>query len=83
MCLGLPARVVAVSGEIAEVEEASGRRRRAGLLLLKGDERPGVGDFVLIHAGLAVGRVSEEEAREASAMLEGFGDLLGEPEGAR
>ena len=76
MCLGLPARVTAISGDVAEVEETSGRRRRVGLLLLKGEERPAVGDYVAIHAGLAVGRVTEEEAREASAMLEGFGDAI-------
>lgn len=76
MCLGLPARVIAIVGDIAEVEEMSGHRRRVGLLLLKGEERPAAGDYVAIHAGLAVGRVTEEDAREASTMLEGFGDAI-------
>ncbi len=79
MCLGLPARMLAVVDEgkhIAEVEEMSGRRRRVSLALLQGDERPAAGGWVLIHAGLAVGRVDEEQAIAASQMLEGFGDVM-------
>lgn len=85
MCLGLPARVIAVLDDarhLAEVEEQSGRRRRVSLALLLGDERPRPGDYVLIHAGLAMGRVSEEEARAAAEMLEGFGEPLLEVGGA-
>lgn len=83
MCLGLPARVLSISGDLAEVEETSGRRRRVGLQLLRGEERPSAGDLVLIHAGLAVGRATEEEAREAADMLEGFGELIEAGEAGR
>lgn len=79
MCLGLPARMLAVvdaAKDLAEVEELSGRRRRVSLALLRGDERPAPGDWVMIHAGLAVGRVDEAEAIEASRMLDGFGELM-------
>lgn len=81
MCLGMPAVIVGFVdelNEIAEIEEAGGRRRRASLALLKGDDRPGVGDHVLVHAGLVVGCIDEEEALEMARMLEGFGELIEE-----
>lgn len=85
MCLGMPARVLEIVDEahsIAEVD-MSGRRRKVSLALLVGDERPGPGDFVLVHAGMAVSRVDEAEAGEISRMLEGYGEALSEPEMAR
>lgn len=79
MCLGLPARMLGVVDlvkDVAEVEELSGRRRRVSLALLRGEDRPSAGDWVMVHAGLAVGRVEEAEAMEASRMLDGFGELM-------
>jgi hydrogenase expression/formation protein HypC len=82
VCLGIPGRVTRIVDEargIAEVDQA-GRSRQVSLLLLKGPEQPGVGDFVLVHAGMAVSRVDEQEAGEILRMLEGFGEPMAEPE---
>jgi hydrogenase expression/formation protein HypC len=84
MCLGIPGRVVEMVDEargIAEVE-MSGSRRRVSLVLLTGADRPAPGDFVMVHAGLAMSRVDEGEALEITRMLEGFGEPVGEPEPA-
>ena len=81
MCLGIPGQVTKIVDEsrgVAEVDMA-GRSRRVSLLLFKGDERPSIGDFVLVHAGMAVSRVDAEEAAEISRMLEGFGEPVVEP----
>lgn len=64
MCLGIPGRIVGVDvgTEMADVEVA-GVVRPIHLGLLDG---PFVaGDYILIHLGFALERISEEQAREA------------------
>lgn len=78
MCLGLPGKVLRMVDDgrsIAEVE-MSGRVMRVSMLLLTGRDRPEPGDYVLVHAGMAVSRVDDDEAAEISRMLEGFGEAL-------
>jgi len=61
MCLALPARVVAVdqASDMAVVE-LDGVRKEVSLALV---EDVAENDFVLIHVGYALNKVSEEEAR--------------------
>ncbi|MCP5406166.1 MAG: HypC/HybG/HupF family hydrogenase formation chaperone [Chromatiaceae bacterium] len=61
MCLALPARVVSVdqAGDMALVE-LDGVRKEVSLALVDDVEE---NDFVLIHVGYALNKVSEEEAR--------------------
>lgn len=61
MCLAIPAKVVKVKGDHAEVE-IGGIRREASIALLLGEE-VAIGDYVLIHTGYAISKVDEEEAR--------------------
>jgi hydrogenase expression/formation protein HypC len=61
LCLAVPAKVVKVEGDHAEVE-IGGIRREASIALLLG-EGIAVGDYVLIHTGYAISKVDEEEAR--------------------
>jgi len=68
MCLAIPMRIARIDGPVAEVE-VEGVRRRARLDLLPS---AGVGDYVLIHAGLAIAIVDEDEARETLALLKEF-----------
>lgn len=68
MCLAVPARVIEVQGSEARVE-VSGVRSRVLLDLLP---EAVVGDFVLVHAGFAIGRLDPEEARETLAI---YGEL--------
>lgn len=72
MCLGLPGRIVASdrAGGAAEVEVA-GVVRRIDMRLL--DRSWPVGDWVLIHSGLALEPMSTEAARDAVALLGGGG----------
>ena len=58
MCVGLSARVVSVNKDTALVD-ASGARREVSAELLE-DLEPG--DYVMVHAGVAIAKISEEEA---------------------
>ncbi|MGA2573367.1 MAG: HypC/HybG/HupF family hydrogenase formation chaperone [Candidatus Methanomethylicaceae archaeon] len=60
MCLAVPARVVKIEGELAEVD-IGGIRREASLALVA-DRGIAVGDYVLVHTGYAITKVDEEEA---------------------
>ena len=91
MCLGIPAQLV--EGETGHpdlaVAEVGGVRRTINLGLL--DERPGPGEWVLVHMGFALETMTPEEAREALAALgaeqeaedEAFRQAAGGPLGPR
>ncbi len=66
MCVGVPMQVVSIDGSDA-VAEIDGVRRQASLMLLADEVQ--VGDFVIVHAGFAISRLDEEEARETLAMM--------------
>lgn len=61
MCLAVPARVVRLEGMSAEVDIA-GNRRETRIDLL---ENVQVGDHLLVHAGFAITKLSDEEAQES------------------
>jgi hydrogenase expression/formation protein HypC len=70
MCLGLPGRVVEIrpGSDVAQVEVA-GVLRDINIGLLDG---PFVaGDYILIHSGFALERMSPDDAREALQMFAG------------
>jgi hydrogenase expression/formation protein HypC len=66
MCVAVPMQVVSIEGEVA-VAEVDGVRREASLMLL--DQEVKVGDYVIVHAGFAISRLDEEEARETLALM--------------
>ena len=57
--------------------DVTGVRRRVDLGLLE-DDMPAVGDWVLIHVGFAMSKISEREAADQMRMLA----VLGEDEAA-
>ncbi len=71
MCLGLPGRVVGVTdgSDLVDVDVA-GHVRPIHVGLLDGPWS--AGDWVLIHSGFALERMTDEEARDARAMLRGL-----------
>jgi len=74
MCLAIPMKLVKKDGWQGEVE-LRGVRRTVSLMLLEEAE---VGDHLLIHAGYAIGKVDEEEAR---LTVEGLERLAGAMDG--
>lgn len=63
MCLGIPMQVVAVDRLIAHCS-AKGVQRDVSLLMLD-DEPITPGDFVMVHLGRAIRKMTPEEARSA------------------
>ena len=67
MCLGVPGRVVSVSGTIAVVD-FFGVTREVRLELA--DEPVGPGDYILNHVGFAIRRIPEADIEGTLAMYE-------------
>ena len=65
MCLAVPAKIIAINGEEAVVE-MDGVRRTAVVSFIKD---PQIGDYVLLHAGFAIRKWSEQDVREYNAIL--------------
>lgn len=65
MCLAVPAKIVALEGDRAVVE-LDGVRRDAIVAFI---DDPRLGDFVLVHAGFAIRKWSEEDVADYRALL--------------
>ena len=65
MCLAIPMKITQIDG-VTAVVGAGGVTRKARVDLL-GDVA--VGDYVLVHAGLAIAKVDAEEAEHTLALL--------------
>jgi len=74
MCLAVPAKIIAINGEEAVVE-LGGLRRTAVVSFIKD---PQIGDYVLLHAGFAIRKWSEEDVREYNEIVQGV-NLPGDP----
>lgn len=59
MCLALPGKVVSISGDLAVVD-FDGAQKKINLALVDVKK----GDFVIVHAGFAIEKLDEKEARE-------------------
>ncbi|MCR5484720.1 MAG: HypC/HybG/HupF family hydrogenase formation chaperone [Clostridiales bacterium] len=68
MCVGLSAKVIEVSDGTAVVD-ASGARRSVSAELIE-DLEPG--DYVMVHAGAAIARITDDDENESSLLLEGL-----------
>ncbi len=67
MCLSIPAKVIEIKGETAKVS-VGGAEYEASLQMV---EDVNVGDYVLLHTGFAIQKLSQEEAEET---LKVFGE---------
>jgi hydrogenase expression/formation protein HypC len=67
MCIAFPGKIVSITeGNIALVD-IGGIRREVSLGII--DETVSPGDYVISHAGFAIHKIDEEEARENLALL--------------
>lgn len=65
MCLAVPMKVVEIDGATAMVEQ-EGVSRKARIDFLDGIQ---IGDYVLVHAGIAIERVRPEEAEDTLRLI--------------
>jgi hydrogenase expression/formation protein HypC len=70
MCLAIPGQIVEMFDDDHHyaVVDVCGVRRKINIDLLK-NERPHLGDWVLIHVGFAMSKISEEQAAEQLRLL--------------
>ncbi len=74
-------QVTAVDGFIARCE-AKGVAREVNLFMMQ-HEPPAVGEFVIVHVGYAIQKVSEAEARSAWELFDQIIEEEGGPQGNR
>jgi hydrogenase expression/formation protein HypC len=88
MCLGIPGRIVRIDDVTRKLATAdvSGVRRQINIACIV-DEAHSVesclGDWVLIHVGFAMSRISEQEAAETLAILRAIGEAQAELQAMR
>ena len=65
MCVGLAAKVVSVKDGTAVID-AGGAKRDVSAELLE-DLEPG--DYVMVHAGVAIAKITSDDAEETSTIM--------------
>ncbi len=68
MCVGLPAKIMNLKDGKAVVD-ASGARKEISAELLA-DLEPG--DYVMVHAGVAIAKITSDDEEETEDLLEGL-----------
>ncbi len=72
MCLAVPLKILSVDGRQA-VGEAGGLTQRLRVDFIP-DIRPG--DYVMVHAGFAIEKLTEQQAKENLACIQEAVDAL-------
>ncbi len=78
MCLAIPGKIVEISAvdQNSATVEVAGVRRKIDLGLLQ-DDKPVAGDWVLIHVGFAMSKISEQDAADQMSTLRMLGEIDG------
>jgi hydrogenase expression/formation protein HypC len=71
MCLAIPMKLIKIEGNKGLVE-LSGVKKEISLALLGEVE---IGDYLIIHAGFAIERLNEEEAKKTLAIWEEIAEV--------
>jgi hydrogenase expression/formation protein HypC len=66
MCLSVPAKIIEIIGDMARVS-VGGTIFNIGLQLIENVE---VGDYILLHTGFAIQKISEKEALETIRLVQ-------------
>src|SRR5262245_27634837 len=78
MCLGVPGEVIEFDHAVADLPSAivefAGIRRRVCMACVP-EARPG--DYVIVHAGIAISRIDPKEAQRVFAYLNEIGESDG------
>jgi len=73
MCLAIPAKVLSLRNDTAQVDFGRGILREVNMVLVEAK----VGDYVLVHAGYAIEVLDEREAKETLRLWK---EILAEEE---
>ena len=72
MCLAIPLCIAEINGKDG-IGEANGLRRKIRLDFIR---EPKIGDYVIVHAGFAIERMSEAQALENLRAIQEVTDAL-------
>jgi len=78
MCLATPMKVERIDGLMAEVSIGS-IRSRVSVHLIDGIKK---GDYVLVHAGIAIEKVDRKRAKEILGLIAELGQKIDERMGS-
>lgn len=78
MCLAIPGKIVEISPDspTTALVDVVGVRRKIDLGLLQ-DDKPVPGDWVLIHVGFAMSKISQDDAEDQMKTLRMLGEIDG------
>jgi hydrogenase expression/formation protein HypC len=78
MCLAIPGKIVEISPDNPDsaLVDVVGVKRKIDLGLLQ-DDKPAAGDWVLIHVGFAMSKISEQDAADQMSTLRMLGEIDG------
>ena len=68
MCLAIPMQIETIDGYTARCQ-AKGVWRDVSLFMMQ-DEMPTIGDFVMVHVGYAIQKMTEAEARSSWELFD-------------
>jgi len=68
MCIGFPGKIISIDQDNYAIIDISGTRREVCLDIV--DEEARVGDYVISHAGYAIHKIDEAQAREKLNFLQ-------------
>ena len=72
MCVGLSAKVVKVQDGMALID-ADGARREVSAKMLDSLEP---GDYVMVHAGIAIAKITEDDDEQSDELIEDLNEGL-------
>lgn len=64
MCLAIPGKIIKINGQIAVVD-FSGAEKEINISLVDAKR----GDFIIVHAGFAIEKLKNENAKEIKTLL--------------
>ena len=67
MCLAVPAEIVEIREDDLALMDIGGAKREVNVSLV---DDVSAGDYVLVHAGFAIEKVDEAEARKTMELIE-------------
>ncbi len=74
MCLAIPAKIVSLDDDATAIVSLEGIRKKISTALI---DDAAVGDYVLVHVGYALNKLSEDEAQRTLELMR-EGGLLAE-----
>ena len=74
MCLSIPSKVVEIDENNIATVDTMGVKRQVTLDLIS--EKVEVGEYILIHVGFAMNKISTEEAEESLKIFRDIVDMM-------